>query len=121
MKDVRVPENLQRAMAAEAEAAREARAKVDSIIIIIALMMMMIDDDWWQLMMMTLMMMMIIDDNDYGGDQGDSSGGRAQGQQGPEARCRGHRRLAGSFAGIIIVFMVIVTFIIIIIKFIFSA
>ena len=28
MKDVRVPENLQRAMAAEAEAAREARAKV---------------------------------------------------------------------------------------------
>ena len=29
MKDVRVPENLQRAMAAEAEAARNARAKVD--------------------------------------------------------------------------------------------
>ena len=28
MKDVRVPEKLQRAMAAEAEAAREARAKV---------------------------------------------------------------------------------------------
>ena len=28
MKDVRVPESLQRAMAAEAEAAREARAKV---------------------------------------------------------------------------------------------
>ena len=28
MKDVRVPENLQRAMAAEAEAARNARAKV---------------------------------------------------------------------------------------------
>ena len=28
MKDVRVPDNLQRAMAAEAEAAREARAKV---------------------------------------------------------------------------------------------
>ena len=28
VKDVRVPENLQRAMAAEAEAAREARAKV---------------------------------------------------------------------------------------------
>ena len=28
MKDVRVPEQLQRAMAAEAEAAREARAKV---------------------------------------------------------------------------------------------
>ena len=30
MKDVRVPEQLQRAMAAEAEAAREARAKVIS-------------------------------------------------------------------------------------------
>ena len=28
VKDVRVPENLQRAMAAEAEAARNARAKV---------------------------------------------------------------------------------------------
>ena len=28
MKDVRVPEQLQRAMAAEAEASREARAKV---------------------------------------------------------------------------------------------
>ena len=28
MKDVRLPQNLQRAMAAEAEAAREARAKV---------------------------------------------------------------------------------------------
>ena len=34
VKDVRVPENLQRAMAAEAEAARNARAKVDFIIII---------------------------------------------------------------------------------------
>ena len=32
VKDVRVPENLQRAMAAEAEAARNARAKVDFII-----------------------------------------------------------------------------------------
>ena len=30
MKDVRVPEQLQRAMAAEAEAAREARAKVEN-------------------------------------------------------------------------------------------
>ena len=30
MKDVRVPEQLMRAMAAEAEAAREARAKVTS-------------------------------------------------------------------------------------------
>ena len=34
VKDVRVPEQLQRAMAAEAEAAREARAKVINIIII---------------------------------------------------------------------------------------
>ena len=32
---MRVPENLQRAMAAEAEAAREARAKVDTITIIV--------------------------------------------------------------------------------------
>ena len=39
VKDVRVPENLQRAMAAEAEAARNARAKV------IKLMMLMIDHD----------------------------------------------------------------------------
>ena len=30
VKDVRLPQNLQRAMAAEAEAAREARAKVDT-------------------------------------------------------------------------------------------
>ena len=30
VKDVRVPEQLQRAMAAEAEAAREARAKVEN-------------------------------------------------------------------------------------------
>ena len=33
MKDVRVPEQLQRAMAAEAEAAREARAKVEMMMI----------------------------------------------------------------------------------------
>ena len=32
MKDVRLPQNLQRAMAAEAEAAREARAKVCNIV-----------------------------------------------------------------------------------------
>ena len=31
VKDVRLPQNLQRAMAAEAEAAREARAKVCNI------------------------------------------------------------------------------------------
>ena len=34
VKDVRVPENLQRAMAAEAEAARNARAKVVLLIVI---------------------------------------------------------------------------------------
>ena len=33
VKDVRVPENLQRAMAAEAEAARNARAKVVLLIL----------------------------------------------------------------------------------------
>ena len=33
VKDVRVPENLQRAMAAEAEAARNARAKVVMLIL----------------------------------------------------------------------------------------
>ena len=33
VKDVRVPEQLQRAMAAEAEAAREARAKVEITVI----------------------------------------------------------------------------------------
>ena len=35
VKDVRVPENLQRAMAAEAEAARNARAKVIMTVIMI--------------------------------------------------------------------------------------
>ena len=33
MKDVRVPEQLMRAMAAEAEAAREARAKVEMLLV----------------------------------------------------------------------------------------
>ena len=40
MKDVRVPEQLQRAMAAEAEAAREARAKVLFLLIMMVVMMM---------------------------------------------------------------------------------
>ena len=40
VKDVRVPEQLQRAMAAEAEAAREARAKV--IVVDVAMMMIII-------------------------------------------------------------------------------
>ena len=50
VKDVRVPENLQRAMAAEAEAARNARAKVVNLM----MMMMMV-----MLMTMTLMTMMM--------------------------------------------------------------
>ena len=41
MKDVRVPENLQRAMAAEAEAARNARAKVFFMMVMIVMMVMM--------------------------------------------------------------------------------
>ena len=53
VKDVRVPENLQRAMAAEAEAARNARAKVIRIIMMMMTMMMMV-------MMMMMMMMTII-------------------------------------------------------------
>ena len=50
VKDVRVPEQLQRAMAAEAEAAREARAKV----ITFGLMMMMM------VMMMVVVMMVVV-------------------------------------------------------------
>ena len=51
MKDVRVPENLQRAMAAEAEAARNARAKVVLKMLLVMMMMMMV-------MMVVMMMMM---------------------------------------------------------------
>ena len=42
MKDVRVPENLQRAMAAEAEAARNARAKVMLAMVVEPIKMMMV-------------------------------------------------------------------------------
>ena len=42
MKDVRVPENLQRAMAAEAEAARNARAKVMLAMVVESIKMMMV-------------------------------------------------------------------------------
>ena len=38
MKDVRVPEQLMRAMAAEAEAARNARAKVILMVMVLSLM-----------------------------------------------------------------------------------
>ena len=51
MKDVRVPENLQRAMAAEAEAARNARAKVFFMIVRMAMIVMMV--------MMEMMVMMV--------------------------------------------------------------
>ena len=39
MKDVRVPENLQRGMAAEAEAARNARAKVMLVMVMLEIKM----------------------------------------------------------------------------------
>ena len=39
MKDVRVPAQLMRAMAAEAEAAREARAKVNLLVMVVMFMM----------------------------------------------------------------------------------
>ena len=39
VKDVRVPEQLMRAMAAEAEAAREARAKVNLLVMVMMFMM----------------------------------------------------------------------------------
>ena len=65
VKDVRVPENLQRAMAAEAEAARNARAKV--IIFVHATT-------------ATLL------------PQGDSGRGGAQGQQSPQTRRGGYHR-----------------------------
>ena len=42
-KDARLPEQLQRAMAAEAEAAREARAKVFMMIMMVIMMIMMIE------------------------------------------------------------------------------
>ena len=44
MKDVRVPENLQRAMAAEAEAARNARAKVMLVMVMLEIKMIKRDD-----------------------------------------------------------------------------
>ena len=47
MKDVRLPQSLQRAMAAEAEAAREARAKV--IILLIFTLMIVVPFEYFQL------------------------------------------------------------------------
>ena len=44
IKDVRLPQQLQRAMAAEAEATREARAKVTRMIMMMMIMMMI---RWW--------------------------------------------------------------------------
>ena len=42
VKDVRLPQSLQRAMAAEAEAAREARAKVVKMLMVMLVVMMVI-------------------------------------------------------------------------------
>ena len=60
VKDVRVPENLQRAMAAEAEAARNARAKVIGIKMMMMPMMMLIMMTMVMMVMMMMMMMMTI-------------------------------------------------------------
>ena len=57
VKDVRVPENLQRAMAAEAEAARNARAKVISSISITIMTMIIIVVTL--IIIVTLMIMML--------------------------------------------------------------
>ena len=67
-----MPENLQRAMAAEAEAARNARAKVDN-------------DQLWPY---AFILMMVMGDSELNIDsfQGDSSRGGAQGKQSSEAR-----------------------------------
>ena len=49
MKDVRVPEQLMRAMAAEAEAARNARAKVNLLVMLLMMMFIMREarvDNW---------------------------------------------------------------------------
>ena len=54
MKDVRVPEQLMRAMAAEAEAARDARAKVVILMMSTTKMMVMV------IMRMTMMVKMIV-------------------------------------------------------------
>ena len=50
IKDVRLPQQLQRAMAAEAEATREARAKVTRMIMMMMVMMMimMMMARWWR-------------------------------------------------------------------------
>ena len=53
-KDARLPVQLQRAMAAEAEAAREARAKVSLVVIVIITIILMII-----LKMMNMMMMIL--------------------------------------------------------------
>ena len=47
VKDVRLPVNLQRAMAAEAEAAREAKAKVSHIIWLIIYKITLYDSFYW--------------------------------------------------------------------------
>ena len=55
VKDVRLPQSLQRAMAAEAEAAREARAKVVMLVVMMAMVVMMV----MVVMVMVVVMVMI--------------------------------------------------------------
>ena len=74
-KDVRLPVQLQRAMAAEAEAAREARAKVNSRHHIILTCHHVIMTSWHHVIM-----------------PGDSCGGRAEGQPGAAGGLQHHRR-----------------------------
>ena len=94
VKDVRVPAQLMRAMAAEAEAAREARAKV---IMMLNTMMMLMTRVMTRVMMamvtmMVVMFVMVM--------PGDSSGGGTQGESSFETRRRCHCRLSCSLAGI---------------------
>ena len=60
VKDVRVPENLQRAMAAEAEAAREGRAKVAKRIRILMVMIRIVMVMVRMVMMVTMVMVVAL-------------------------------------------------------------
>ena len=58
-KDVRLPVQLQRAMAAEAEAAREARAKVMMVMLVVMMVMMVVKILVIIVMMLVLMLVII--------------------------------------------------------------
>ena len=91
VKDVRLPVQLQRAMAAEAEAAREARAKVNIIAVVMV-----------TLCIMTAMFIMVtirVEEKHTKQIQGDRCRGRAQSLTGAQARCRGHRWESECIAG----------------------